>query len=160
LYRKLFRILPIEQRFVNSNYTLAFINTDKTNNNIRYMGAMNQFLASNQSKTIDYLQEVGVMIHAAQSLPQRQSVADHERRAAFDTVHRLAAPLLPQIEARAKLLFPPSSAGDEARLQCSTFAGALQALGAPPPLYVSCLFVCLFVVVVACVLFVTCCCCL
>lgn len=78
------------------------------------MGKMNQFLQSNQQKVSDYLQEVGVMIHGATSLPQRQviifknnlkfqifskffslffvlkMVNEVERRAAFDVVHRLA----------------------------------------------------------------------
>eukprot|EP00019_Armaparvus_languidus_P010130 CAMPEP_0168580672 /NCGR_PEP_ID=MMETSP0420-20121227/942_1 /TAXON_ID=498008 /ORGANISM="Pessonella sp." /LENGTH=148 /DNA_ID=CAMNT_0008614845 /DNA_START=869 /DNA_END=1312 /DNA_ORIENTATION=- len=91
---------------------------------------MNQFLQSNQQKVSDYLQEVGVMIHGATSLPQRQMVNEVERRAAFDVVHRLAHQHLTQIDARARVLFPTE---ELVARQFAGFSSALSQLGAPPP---------------------------
>jgi hypothetical protein len=98
----------------------------------KYMGAMNAFLEQNQQKVVDYLRDAAVLIHSSGSVPVRQAVPDDERDAAFTRVHRLAAPRLPDIEARARVLFP--SMLEAALEQTRTFATAMAELGAPPPL--------------------------
>lgn len=98
----------------------------------KYMGAMNAFLEQNQQKVVDYLRDAAVLIHSSGSVPVRQAVPDDERDAAFTRVHRLAAPRLPDIEARARVLFP--SMLETALDQTRTFATTMAELGAPPPL--------------------------
>jgi ankyrin repeat protein len=95
----------------------------------KYMGPMNAFLEQNHAKIVDYLQDAAVMVHSSGAVPVRQHVPDEERDAAFARVHKLAAPRVADIEARARVLFP--SALDTALHQVSTFASAMADLGAP-----------------------------